>query len=295
MLEQRSSTSPPSRGGAVLLNCVADVGERWKIEHRGLIPRDTNRRRGSRDPMRGRPAASSTWGTLMIERKEPSWCADTGARAEFFRELSEFWKHVELVRRTSEINRQMTSGGREIPLPEGQSPGVLLQEAIELEQRLKGAYEEFEQTRHPMAFFLAGPPNQFETKPSESEEGERKERLWGWRENTARALLGQLKELRHSVEFQEKQPKLGSIEKFERETPPLDTKSVEWIAARSKNAKKFGLTIRTLRDYRTKQHGGRSMPDKTFGKDRDGRLWRRQGTAKSTVYYYAPSLRKSRK
>ena len=85
------------------------------------------------------------------------------------------------------------------------------------------------------------------------------------------------------------------IEKLERETPPLDTKSVEWVASSEKNREKLGLPTETLRTYRLESVGGRKMPDEMFGIDRDGRIWRRRGTPKSQVYYYKPSLIKASK
>ncbi len=85
----------------------------------------------------------------------------------------------------------------------------------------------------------------------------------------------------------------NSIEDWERETPRLDTQSVEWVAARQENQKKLGLPIETMRNYRAASKGGRKTPGNMFGIDRDGRRWRRQGTPGSTVYYYVPSLPKS--
>ena len=83
-----------------------------------------------------------------------------------------------------------------------------------------------------------------------------------------------------------------AIEDLERQTPKLDTKSVEWLAAGKKNEKKLGLPLATLRNYRAASKGGRKMPDKMFGIDRHGRLWRREGTETSMLYYYVPSLPK---
>lgn len=82
------------------------------------------------------------------------------------------------------------------------------------------------------------------------------------------------------------------IEKLEQQTPKLDTESVEWLAARKENEEKLGLPVETLRNYRAASKGGRKMPDEMFGVDRDRRRWRRQGTPKSTVYYFVPSLPK---
>ena len=91
---------------------------------------------------------------------------------------------------------------------------------------------------------------------------------------------------------QESPTTLQVIEQLERKTPPLDTKSIEWLAAREENEEKFGLPVKTLREYRTASKGGRKMPDEMFGIDGDGRRWRRRGTQKSNVYYYIPSLPK---
>jgi len=81
-----------------------------------------------------------------------------------------------------------------------------------------------------------------------------------------------------------------SIETIEAKTPKLDTESVEWIVARQKNEKKLGLPTKTLRNYRLESKGGRILPNKKFGVDKDGRRWRRKGTKSSAVYYYSPSL-----
>lgn len=89
--------------------------------------------------------------------------------------------------------------------------------------------------------------------------------------------------------------KRRTIEAIEQDTPELDKKSVEWLVARQENKEKLGLPIDTLRNYRLDKQGGRKMPDGMFGVDRDGRRWRRQGTATSAVYYYVPSLPKASK
>ena len=80
------------------------------------------------------------------------------------------------------------------------------------------------------------------------------------------------------------------IEKTERKTPDLDPKSVDWIRSEEKNEKILGLTVETLRKYRTKKSGGRTLPCEMFGIDRDGRIWRRSGTRRSRVFYYRASL-----
>ena len=80
------------------------------------------------------------------------------------------------------------------------------------------------------------------------------------------------------------------IEETERKTPDLDPKSVDWIRSEEKNEKILGLTVETLRKYRTTKSGGRTLPCEMFGIDRDGRIWRRSGTRRSRVFYYRASL-----
>jgi hypothetical protein len=83
------------------------------------------------------------------------------------------------------------------------------------------------------------------------------------------------------------------IEEIERETPELNTQSMEWIAARKENLKKLGLETNTLAKYRGAGEGGRSLSE-YFGIDKDGRRWRRDSnkTPKSTVYYFLSDLKK---
>lgn len=92
----------------------------------------------------------------------------------------------------------------------------------------------------------------------------------------------------------EREENRESLEKIEQKTPVLDTESVEWIAARKENEEIFGLSIKTLRDYRGQSHGGRTLTP-YFGVDRDGRRWRRcpTKTEKSTVYYFKTNLPKA--
>ena len=84
-----------------------------------------------------------------------------------------------------------------------------------------------------------------------------------------------------------------SIEEIERNTPKLDTQSMEWIAARKENEEKLGYPTSTLSKYRLESLGGRQLSE-YFGIDKDGRRWRRAEnmTQGSTVYYYANDLKK---
>ena len=81
-----------------------------------------------------------------------------------------------------------------------------------------------------------------------------------------------------------------TLEQIESETPALNKESIEWIAAKKENEKNLKLPIKTLREYRSPSKGGRTLPCKMYGIDRDGRKWRRQGTPNSRVYYLASSL-----
>jgi hypothetical protein len=83
------------------------------------------------------------------------------------------------------------------------------------------------------------------------------------------------------------------LAKIERNTPALDTGSIEWIASRKENQKKLGYPTSTLATYRLKSSGGRHLSP-YFGVDKDGRRWRRQPdkTEKSIVYYFANDIEK---
>jgi hypothetical protein len=84
-----------------------------------------------------------------------------------------------------------------------------------------------------------------------------------------------------------------SIEEIERNTPELDTQSIEWVAARKKNLEKLGYPTNTLATYRLESSGGRQLSP-YFGIDKDGRRWRRQSdkTEESMVFYFAADLKK---
>ena len=86
-----------------------------------------------------------------------------------------------------------------------------------------------------------------------------------------------------------------SLRKLEERTPALDIKSADWIAAKKKNEKKFGVKLGTLSDNRSDLNGGRQLSWR-FGVDNQGRTWRRDAkkTEKSTVYYWARSLKNNR-
>ena len=83
------------------------------------------------------------------------------------------------------------------------------------------------------------------------------------------------------------------LEEMERNTPVLDTGSIEWIASRKENQKKLGYPTTTLATYRLESSGGRQLSP-YFGVDKDGRRWRRETdkTEGSTVYYFADDIKK---
>jgi hypothetical protein len=78
------------------------------------------------------------------------------------------------------------------------------------------------------------------------------------------------------------------------EIPPLDLGSGKWVTNKEA-AKMEGLSTRSLADYRKPGHAKYIAEDKMSGIDKDGRMWRRQGTKRSHPYYYVPSLISSRK
>jgi len=82
-------------------------------------------------------------------------------------------------------------------------------------------------------------------------------------------------------------PTVDSIEQLELDTPKLDRQNGQWVSNK-KAAAQEGIETRTLAKYRT---DGKANPDKTFGRDNDGRVWRRDGTPSSHPWYLKSSLR----
>jgi len=77
------------------------------------------------------------------------------------------------------------------------------------------------------------------------------------------------------------------IRDLESETPPLDRNSGKWISNK-RAAQLEGVETRTLADYRL--HGIKNAA-KTLGRDKDGRVWRREGTPNSHPQYLRSTLR----
>lgn len=105
-----------------------------------------------------------------------------------------------------------------------------------------------------------------------------------------RALVQARRESRPLVRDQQLQatgqPTVDSTEAALAGIPPLDTDSPDWVRT-STAAKVEGKRADTLGKYRSM---GTVAPDRMSGRDKFGRVWRRQGTRKSQVYYYRPSL-----
>jgi hypothetical protein len=78
------------------------------------------------------------------------------------------------------------------------------------------------------------------------------------------------------------------LEALQATTPPLDRHSGQWVKA-ARAAELDGVVTKTLNLYRQAGFGGKSK-DAFFGVDKDGRIWRRQGTEKSGVWYFLPAL-----
>lgn len=86
-------------------------------------------------------------------------------------------------------------------------------------------------------------------------------------------------------------PQPRSIEDLEKATAQLDRENGEWV--KNKRAAELeGLETRTLSDYRK---SGEKTTDGRFGKDKDGRIWRRDGTERSHPLYLRSSLRSQSK
>ncbi|MDC0288506.1 hypothetical protein OAL01_03555 [Rubripirellula sp.] len=114
----------------------------------------------------------------------------------------------------------------------------------------------------------------------------------------ANQLISSIERIKRKNESNTNQPAAKhqkSLKQLERETPELDIKSADWIAAKAKNEKKFGVKLGTLSDNRSELNGGWQL-SWCFGVDNKDRRWRRDAkkTEKSTVYYWARSLKNNR-
>lgn len=79
------------------------------------------------------------------------------------------------------------------------------------------------------------------------------------------------------------------LEELERTTPPCSRGDGQWVTGQ-KAAEIEGLVTDTLKSYR---HRGVMNSEKTFGRDRDGRIWRRDGTPRSHPKYLRRTLREA--
>lgn len=77
------------------------------------------------------------------------------------------------------------------------------------------------------------------------------------------------------------------INELEKTTPKFDPLSNDWIKSKALS-KQLNLTTGSLATYRA---NGLQTDDKRFGKDQDGRIWRRPGTPRSHPWYYRPSIK----
>ena len=68
--------------------------------------------------------------------------------------------------------------------------------------------------------------------------------------------------------------------------PPLEMGGGDWVTNKQA-AKVEGVMVGTLNDYRIL---GVSSADKTFGEDKDGRVWRKPGTKNSHPWYLRSTL-----
>lgn len=76
------------------------------------------------------------------------------------------------------------------------------------------------------------------------------------------------------------------IDKLEALTPSLNKTNGEWVNNK-RAASLEGIEARTLSSYRSK---GAANDDGNFGRDNDGRVWRREGTPKSHPWYLRSTL-----
>jgi len=80
---------------------------------------------------------------------------------------------------------------------------------------------------------------------------------------------------------------LGRIRELEETTPEFNRQNGEWVK-NTKAAELEGLEPRTLAAYRSQ---GIANADKTLGRERDGRVWRRPGTPNSHPWYLRSTLK----
>ena len=78
----------------------------------------------------------------------------------------------------------------------------------------------------------------------------------------------------------------GGLVTLERNTPQLDRMSGKWVSNK-RAADIEGLQTRTLADYR---HQGIKDAAEHLGGDKDGRVWRREGTPRSHPWYLRSTL-----
>lgn len=81
--------------------------------------------------------------------------------------------------------------------------------------------------------------------------------------------------------------KSNDLRELESQTPPLERGSGQWLRS-ERAAEAENLEGDTLRRYRTE---GQKTEDGAFGRDRDGRIWRRDGTPRSRPWYLRSTLK----
>ena len=117
------------------------------------------------------------------------------------------------------------------------------------------------------------------------------------RDGTTELLLHKLRELSTDVmervglfSAQQSDPVEDvDLEELERTTPPYSREDGQWVTGK-RAAEIEGLETDTLKSYR---HRGVMNSEKTFGRDRDGRIWRRDGTPRSHPRYLRRTLREA--
>lgn len=77
-----------------------------------------------------------------------------------------------------------------------------------------------------------------------------------------------------------------ALARLDRETPPMNVDDGSWVSSKVA-AGLDSVKTRTLATYRNK---GDQSSDGRFGRDRDGRVWRRTGTRRSHPWYWKQTL-----
>ena len=95
---------------------------------------------------------------------------------------------------------------------------------------------------------------------------------------------------REQVESEPSEPDI-TLSELEKKTPPLNRDDGSWVLSKLA-AELDSRETDTLRSYR---HKGLVNTSRTLGRDKDGRIWRREGMEHSHPWYLRSSLKSNKK